>query len=209
MNIQPDVIIFAGVVISAIGGFWAQRQDSFKLKPAIMILVGVLINAAGGLWASHQTAQLNQELMNSITGGDSFCRLIIGNIDSVKNIGQFMILHEGKHPLYDVSVRIVDLDKWDQLKGEVSFATMNISLGNLIPSSAQMLHQAALGNGDTRRFTIQFSARNRFFSQALRLKKIHGKWVCATEVRDMREDKVIYEKIDDEFPRTAEGNVEW
>ena len=215
MNIQPSVIIFAGVVISAIGGFWAyQRQDSFKLKPAIMILIGVVINATGGLWASQQTAQLNQELMNSISGGDSFCYLTVGNIDSVKNIGQFVILHEGKHPLYDVHVRIVDLDKWDQHKGEMSFATLkqldtSISLGTLIPSSAQMLHRVPLGNDNTRRFNIFFSARNGFFNQSLRFKKIHGKWVRATKVMRGGGDEVIYEKVDDEFPRTAEGNVEW
>ena len=213
MNILPAVIIFAGVVISAIGGFWAyRRQDSFKLKPAIMILIGVVINAAGGLWASHQTAQLNQELVDSIIGGDSFCYLTVGNIDSVKNIGQFVILHEGKNPLYDVHVRIVDLEKFDQIKGKLSFATLkqtdtNISIGNFAPASAQMLHQVTLGNGDTRRFTIQFSARNGFFTQALRLKKIHGKWISATKV--MREGREDYEEVDDEFPRTADGNVEW
>lgn len=77
----------------------------------------------------------------------------------------------------------------------------------LISSSAQVFHPFTLGNGDTRRFNIFFSARNGFFNQALRFKKIQGKWVSATKVK--REEKVIYEEVDDEFPRTAEGNVEW
>ena len=214
MNIQPAVIIFAGVVISAIGGFWAyRRQDSFKLKPAITILIGVVINAVGGLWASHQTAQLNQELVSSIIGGNSFCYLTVGNIDPVKNIGQFVMLHEGKHPLYDVHVRIHDLDKSDQIKGKLSFATLeqtdtNISIGTLPPSTARMLHGITLGDGDTRRFAVQVSARNGSLFQPLRLKKIDGEWVRAIRVTRGR-DEVIYEEIDDKFPRTAEGDVEW
>jgi len=111
-----------------------------------------------------------------------------------------------------VQARIVDLEKFDQLEGKLSFATLkqtdtNISIGNLISSSVWMLHPVTLGNGNTPGFNIFFSARNGFFNQILRLKKIHGKWVHATKV--LREDKVIYEEIDDEFPRTDEGKVEW
>ena len=105
-----------------------------------------------------------------------------------------MVVHQGEHPLYDVHTRIVDLEKLDQLMGNLSFATLkqtdtNISIGNLIPS-AQMLQPFMLGNGNTRRFNIFFPARNGFFTQLLRFKKIHGKWVYATKVE--REDKVIY-----------------
>ena len=224
MSSLPTIIIFAGVVISAIGGFWAyRRQDSFKLKPAIMILVGVVINAVGGLWASQQTAQLNQELVDSIIGGDSFCYLTVGNIDSVKNIGLFVLLHKGKHPLYDVDVTINDLDKFDQIKGKPSLATLdqratNFSIGTLIPSSnalypliyrrKHILDWIALGDDDTRSFNVQVYARNGFFGQALRLKKIDGEWVSATKVT-RGWDKVIYEEIDDKFPRTAGDDVEW
>ena len=222
MNIQPAVIIFAGVVISAIGGFWAyRRQDSFK--PARTILVGAFINAAGGLLASHQTGQVNKEIMNSIIGGDSFCYWTVSNIDSDRNMGLFILLHKGKHPLYDVDITINDLDKPDQIKGNPSLATIdqgatNISIGTLISSEndlypeiyrkKQILGWVALGDGDTRSFNVQIYARNGFFHQVLRLKKIDGEWVSATKVT-RGWDKVIYEEIDDKFPRTAGGDVEW
>ena len=205
MNIQPAVIILVGVVISVvgvvisgIGAFLAsQQQTSSALN---------LLNK------SEEIARLNQELANSVIGGDSFCYLNVANIDSVKNIGIFVVVHRGKDPLYDLNAMIVDLEKKNQIKGKPSLATVrqtstDIPLGTLIPSSVRMLDQITLGNGDTRRFSITFSARNGFFIQVLRLKKIHGKWVHATKV--LRENKVIYEEVDDEFPRTAEGNVEW
>lgn len=194
----PAVIIFIGVLISAFGALWAsQRQASFERNLREK---------------SEEIARLNQELANSVIGGDSFCYLAVLGPDPVTNTGLLMVAHQGKHNLYDVHARIVDLEKLDQLKGNLSFATLNqtdtnISIGNLIPSHGQMFHPVTLGNGNTRSFNIFFSARNGSFTQLLRFKKIHGKWVQATKVE--REDKVIYEKIDDEFPRTAEGNVEW
>ena len=200
MNIQPAVIIFVGVAISVLGflisGFGALRASQQQDNSVLNLLT-----------KSEEIARLHQELANSVIGGDSFCYLVISNIDSVKNIGIFVVLHRGKHPLYDVHARIVDSEKFST----VEQTNTDIPLGTLIPSSARtsarMLDRITLGNGDTRSFNIDFSARNGFFFQVLRLKKIHGKWVHATKV--LRKDKVIYEKVDDEFPRTAEGNVEW
>lgn len=223
MSNLPALITFFGAVISALGGFWA----STKPKPArVIVIVGLVISALGAYWASKQQdsfnlnllnkseeiARLNQEVANSVSGGDSFCYLVVSTIDPVTNTGRLVVVHQGEHSLYDVHVRIVDLEKLDQIKGNLSFATLNqtdtnISIGNLISSFAQMLQPFTLGNSDTRRFNIFFSARNGFFNQALRFKKIDGKWVYATKVE--REDKVIYEKVNDEFPRNAEGNVEW
>ena len=220
MNYLPGALIAVGAVISAIGGFWAyQQQTNFKFKPAFIIFVGVIINVIGGSWAYQQQASTELKLANSITGGDSFCFLMVRNISPSSNTGRIMVSHLGEYNLYDVRARIVDLEKseqlreeLDQLKVQPTFDTIrqadtNISIGNLISSSVLVLHPFTLGNGDTRRFNIFFSARNGFFNQVLRFKKVHGKWVYALKVS--REEKVLYEEVDDEFPRTAEGNVEW
>ncbi|MDE2807174.1 MAG: hypothetical protein OXN90_02035 [Gemmatimonadota bacterium] len=213
MNVLPAVVTFVGAVICAFGGLWAyQQQPGFKRNLAVITFVGAVISASGGFWAYQQQASSELKLANLVIGGDSFCYLRIYNPDQVTNTGRLMVHHQGEYNLYDVYARIVDLEKLDKLKGNLSFDTLrqadtNISIGNLISSSAQVLHPFTLGNGDTRRFNIFFSARNGFFNQVLRFKKIQGKWVSATKV--MREEKVLYEKVDDEFPRTAEGNVEW
>ena len=207
------VITFVGAVISASGGFWAyQQQPGFKRNLAVITFVGAVISASGGFWAYQQQPGSELKLLNLMIGGDSFCYLMVSNPDPVTNIGRIVVQHPGEYNLYDVHARIVDLEKFDKLKGKLSFATFrqadtNISIGNLISSSAQVLNPFTLGNGDTRSFNIFFSARNGFFNQVLRLKKIDGEWVSATKV--LREEKVIYEEVDDEFPRTAEGNVEW
>ena len=191
MNIQPAVIILVGVVIS---------------------VIGVVISGIGAFRASQQQASSELKLANLMSGGDSFCSWMVSNPDPVTNTGHSVVRHHGENNLYDVYARIVDLDKLDKLKGSLSLATeresdTNISIGNILSSSVLVLRPFTLGNVDTRRFNIRFSARNGSFNQALRFKKIDGEWVSATMVQ--REDKVIYEEVDDEFPRTAEGNVEW
>ena len=225
----PAVMTFVGVLISAIGVFWSsQQQASFERK---MIFVGILISAIGVFWSSQQQAsfernlrekneeiaRLNRELANSVIGGNSFCYLEILSLDSVTNVGILTVKHQGEYHLYDVHARIADLEKIDQLKGnlpkgKLSLATLNqihthISIGNLIPSHGSVLQQVSLGNGNTRAFNISFSARNGSFTQLLRFKKVNGKWVRATKVE--RENEVLYEEVDDEFPRTAEGSIKW
>ena len=188
MNIQPAVIILVGVVIS---------------------VVGVVISGIGGFLAAQQQASSELKLANSLIGGDSFCYFGISPVNPKTNTVQLYLLHPGEHNLYDVHATIVDVDKLHQLfeaKLSLNKADTNISIGNLIPS-ARELFPLSLGNGNTRSFNVRFSARNGFFKQLLWFKKIHGEWVYATQVT--RGSKVLYEQADEEFPRTAMGNVEW
>ena len=195
MNIQPAVIIFIGVVISAIGALLAAQQQSSSARK--------LLNK------SEEIARLNQELENSMIGGDSFCYLGISPINPKTNTGWFYVIHQGKYNLYDVHAKIVDVEKLHQLfkeKLSLDQADTNIPIGNLIPSFAQKF-PLTLGNGNTRSFNVLFTALNGSFRQLLWFEKIHGEWLYATKVE--RGSKVLYEHADKEFPRTAEGNVKW
>ena len=203
MNIQPAVIIFVGVAISVVGflisGIGALRASQQQANSVLNLLT-----------KSEEIARLNQELANSVIGGDSFCFFGISTINPVTNTVKLYVIHSGEHNLYGVRARIVDVEKLDQLfKGKLPLdqAETNISIGDLIPSFAQSFSPFTLGNGNTRSFNVIFTARNGFFRQLLWFKKIHGEWLYATKVE--RGNKVLFEQIDKEFPRTAMGNVEW
>lgn len=121
------------------------------------------------------------------------------------------MFHEGKHPLYDIIARIVDLQKASQLKGQFSLDTMKytdatVQIGNLIPRAGSVLQTFQLGDVMQRDFNIFFSARNGMFEELLRLRKIDGHWRRALRVR--RNEKTVFEKIDKEFPRNNKGEVE-
>ena len=217
MNVLPSLVTFVGAVICAFGALSAsaylQQWPGFKRNQAVITFVGAVFCAFGGLLAYQQQAASEQKLANLMTGGDSFCSWMVSKPDPVTNTGLGVVRHHGDHPLYDVYIRIVDLEKLAKLKGDDRSLTTNrvsdtiISFDNIRPSVVLLLEPFMLGNGDTRRFGIRVSARNGSFIQVLQFKKIDGEWVSATLVE--RENKVIYEEVDDKFPRTAEGNVDW
>ena len=202
MNIQPAVIVLVGVVISVVGvvisGIGAFRASQQQTSSALNLLN-----------KSEEIARLNQELANSMSGGDSYCYLGISPINPKTNTGWFYVIPQGEYNLYDVHARIADVEKLHQLAEDrlpLDQADTNISIGNLIPSFAQKF-PFTLGNGNTRSFNVLFTARNGFFKQLLWFEKVHGEWLYATKVT--RGSEVLYEHVDKEFPRTAEGNVEW
>ena len=92
---QPSALIFLGVILSAIGAFLASLQSG-KFEHDLRV-------------KSDEIAKLNKEIVNQTIGGDSFCYLSVGSIDNQENIGILVVVHQGKHPLYDVNARIVDL----------------------------------------------------------------------------------------------------
>ena len=112
--------------------------------PAIVIFIGVLITAAGALWAAmQQTAseqtlrqkneeivELNRKISHSITGGDSYCYFLIGRPGKNLNIADLMLRKKGEYPVYDISVRIDDVEKMlalgkeKQESGELPYDSM-------------------------------------------------------------------------------------
>lgn len=201
--------------------------------PAVLIFVGVLISAAGALWASKQQAaserrigqkneeiaKLSKQIAHSVTGGDSFCYLAFSLPDKGGTKAILAVVHKGNFPLYDVSVRIVDLDKFDiHVKGKQKPTLDNIqkteqviNIGNLSPSHAATLHPWMLPKSGEARYNIFISARNGFVTELVRLKRINGKWASAyrVEAGPGREPGILYEKIDTDFPRNDDGKVNW
>lgn len=161
---------------------------------------------------NNELSDLNKEIVKSVIGGDSFCYLVIGSINSETNAGLLTVVHQGEHPIYDVNARMVDLQEFKKLDGKLnsynfSQADTNIQIGNMIKNTASTFRPFNLGTSARRDFNIFFSARNGLFTQLLRMRKVDGKWLYATKVQ--KQDKVIFEKIDDKFPRNDIGEIEW
>jgi hypothetical protein len=201
--------------------------------PAIVIFIGVLISAAGALWASMQQtaseqtlrlknkeiAELNRSIAHSITGGDSFCYLAFSLPDNEQSQSLITAVHKGEYPLYDVNIRIVDLDKFDaHVKGrenptleDFRKADTNLSVGNLAPNQAAMIGRWPLPQSEEIRYNIFITARNGFVTELVRIKRIDDKWVSAYKVTSdsNRKDTLLYEKIDPDFPRDEAGEINW
>jgi hypothetical protein len=145
------------------------------------------------------------DLVSHLTGGDSFCYLMIGNLFKSSNVGIFTVVHCGNHVIYDVKARICDLNVpvTAQMSGN---SEIHRTFGNLTPGHAISQGSWNLGDGENKNYNIFWNARNGGFVQLLRFRKINDQWYFATKVQ---RDKVIFEKIQEEYPRNQQGTVDW
>ena len=203
----PALVVFAAAVASA--------TNAFVGGPEAVYFVAAVVAAAGAVWMAIQGAQSERELRAAVTGGDSWCYLVLGGLSGGGNSALFTAVHQGDCPLYDVSARIVDLDKFDLIKDNLSLealaqAQTNLNLGNLSPKQATLLVTLEIPEKGVR-WNIFFSARNGSFDEKLRLVRVEGRWVSAMRVmrRDGGKQVVLVEQVDPQFPRDSKGAVEW
>jgi hypothetical protein len=160
-----------------------------------------------------QVVNLAIDSINATTGGDSYCYFLTGGN------GLLALVTEGKFPLYDVSVRAVDLDKFDAIlnaqraqnqpafQNQLSLADTNAIIGNRIGQTATFNDLPVLISNRDLRFNIFFMARNGPWIQLFRKKQVGGKWTYAFKVT--RGKKVLKERVDPDFPKNAKGEIDW
>lgn len=150
-----------------------------------------------------------REITHYTTGGDSFC-YFGASING--NIANLAVVHEGKYPLYNVEARIVDLSKFDaaMTSGNPFAADTNIRIGDIAQNQAMFAHSMDLGTGDFHDFNIFFTARNGFFNQLLRFRRVGGNWISATSVTSMAlsalDKNPVLQRVPEGYPVDADGN---
>lgn len=189
--------------------------------PPGLILIGVILSAVGALWSSGQRAgfernlrikseeisNLNKEIVNNVTGGDSFCYIFI---DSV-NAGIIGVVHKGRYPLYDLDIRIADVQEIDMMKGSLranySKVYKTIHIATLVKDSGVSFELPISLYGNKRDFNIFITSRNGFSVQLLRYRFINNKWFWATKVE--KDGKILFEQNDDGYPRNKDREIDW
>ena len=206
----PMILVLVGGLLAATGAFMATlKQNQEKLASATE-----RAKFESDLRAkSEEIAELNKKIAASVTGGSSFCyALPFGD-----RAGKFIVTNDGDFPLYDVSVRIVDLDEFEKMiQGAYSIEDLTrntLQIGNLAPRSA-----SAFGplpgdwDRDYIRLNLFFSARNGFVTQELRLRRVDGTRRRASRVKRSLPDgstELVHTHVDDEFPRESDGSIAW
>ena len=195
--------------------------------PTILIFIGALLAAIGAVWSNidqtkyneklneknEEIARLSKEIVHSVTGGDTICYIM--PISNQPDFGTLVSV--GNYPLYDLTARFTDLEEFEKNPEKtITYDSLlrgdNIlNLNELPPKSAKPLGSIFKLHGDTRRWNIFFSARNGFFTELLRMKKVDGKWISAVQITKLEgtENKVVFEKIPEDFPRNPDGTVDW
>jgi hypothetical protein len=127
--------------------------------PAMMIFAGAVLVALGGLWAAHRQTNFNATLrekndeiialqsqqISALTGGDSYPFVT----PTFKGDGKvtMLLLNQGKYPLYDVQVTILDGDLIEQKIKKSDNVSRDIGA---IYNQSQLQARAGLFTDETR-----------------------------------------------------------
>lgn len=142
------------------------------------------------------------------TGGDSFCEVIPTPVNPLVP-NSFAIMHHGEFPLYDLTIRIVDLRRRDSI-GSTADDENIYKFDTLIPDHLMTIGlKSPIDRMDEleRRFNIHVSARNGSSVQMLQMKYVNGFLRTASNVE--KAGKVIFEDIAIDYPRDDKGEVDW
>jgi len=127
------------------------------------------------------------------------------------------LVHQGEYPLYDLTVRILDMATFDNVvRQNNSYSDklreeVQLRLSNIAPNQSSMLKTVQLGT-DPLKWNLFFNARNGFFTELLRVRRVGNEWKTALKVirsRSPSNVQVLLEKIDSGYPLSKDGQVEW
>lgn len=140
-------------------------------------------------------------IVGHTTGGDSYGYISIYNGFSKDNdIKGAVFISRGEYPLYNISIRIVDLSRpigtWDlcDIIPEVKSNTASI-----------IDYIFDLKDKTIAEYNIFISTRNSHITELLRLCKVNGVWKQAIRVIS-ESGEILYEEIDQKFPK---DNLKW
>ncbi len=253
--LDPTIIVVAiGGILTSFFGFIAGVSKTEKTPKWIAwgSFIAGLIVLCGGILSGYQNEQseetlqqktekiaeisekntnlaiknseLNEKIASSITGGDTYCYLLMNA--SKSNRIDLILLTEGEYPLYDVEVRIHDLDKrvenlnnWREA-GKPSDLSLSdfyslvnksakiIRIGNIGKSQGYPLGTLTLPkNADKARYEIEIMARNGRVLQLVQYRRIDKKWIQAEKV--YFRNKIVKKHIDPNFPKDDESKPFW
>lgn len=128
----------------------------------------------------------------------------------------------GQYPLFDVSVRIADLEKMNALHEQMKNMTMDammqasklLNVGNMTPNTAITRNDVRWDlptEVERMAYNIFINARNGNFVQTYNFRRVNGHWKRAYRVfrQAAGEQKPLYEWANDDYPRNDKGEIEW
>jgi hypothetical protein len=144
--------------------------------------------------------------LNVMTGGNSYCYFTF-NLDGLPKVAQ-----RGKYTLYDLHANFLDA-KQSFIVGTEWLVGSPLTLGEVSVGGGRIISNlekpSDLNSKDQLNLRIFFGARNGFWREEYRGRYVDGKWTEAIKVLKGKGEIVIFEKIDKQFPRGANGEVAW
>lgn len=198
--LTPVTLGIAAAIIVAIVNVMAVDRRPAKYVIALGAAVAVL---AGG-WQTWEQSK-------SESGADSYCYLLPNsNIPPMHSKGvDWLLMHEGKYPLYEVRMTVMDLGEPMQPGQAKEIPEPTFPLGRLNPGVA-----LPMGNGwapsagaTAYDINVMFQARNGSWNEMIRFRPKDGGWSAAIRVE--RGDKVLVERGAELLEVDTNGHRRW
>jgi hypothetical protein len=216
-----------------------KSQEEITMKPeaivaigGIVALIGGLITVYGGYKTSQQQTEDTRKLheaqtegFRQVTGGDSFCYLKI--LPSNATDSDLVILHDGRYPVSDVSLRFVDSD---QLAGpgppglspmeRILKAQINIPVGTIPVKGFRLVGRIQIPAGlKEKSYLASFTARNGSWDESIVLRRTPaGDWRVALKVNENpgqvkfadldKPTKLLFHNVDPDFPVKSDHEIQ-
>jgi hypothetical protein len=203
----PTVLVFLGAVLAAVGVF----LESTELRRLNQELAN----------KSAEISELNQKIASFVTGGRSFCYVVMRYDGGDPDHLYLSLMHTGDFAVFDVTVQLVDVDQRLALASsrpghdvEAMMTAMEaIPIGTVPPGEIEnIFRKLNVAGRDSRRFSVMIQARNGWVEQKLALRKVGQEWksaISAIPKFSSGEETGKVEIIDKAFPRTSSGEVAW
>lgn len=202
-------LAIAGAGIAAIGTYYAS---------SIITLVGALVAAFSAGWLSVTQNELSErlelanqalrekaeEIASLVTGGDGFAYIRVE-----PNLMLGFLINDTKYPLYNINLSLISLPLKLLHNGDIFSNRVQTHVSDIGPNCGNLIPTMRFPKSDQMDFNIQFSARNGFWSQLLRIREVDGELRHAIRVVRIGPGNTIYEKVDAGFPCNDRGEVDW
>jgi hypothetical protein len=169
--------------------------------------------------------ELVQDSLSWTTGGDNFCYFQFPIPNPKSNTIDLVLMTYGKHPVYDVQVKIADVEgriaalERETQKGTLpvesvvdamqlmSLGSKVIPVGTMAPQILVPIGKLNLPDADKQSFQMDIWARNGHAVQLLTYRRVNDVWKGA--MRTYKRDNTVKEDIEPGFPRNEKGEVKW
>jgi hypothetical protein len=146
---------------------------------------------------SNEVLRLTKDLNDYGFGKGSYCYFDLGRKGPTPNSYRFLLYSSGINPMDDVVARIVDIYDLDS-----NFFGTTLKLGRIYPKDNRLMFFDNVYRPirqDSIWLNIFFQTQGREFVEELKEIRSNGKWLVSLIITE--EGKVIFKKIDKEFPK--------
>ncbi|MRS04892.1 hypothetical protein EG832_17005 [bacterium] len=174
---------------------------------------------------NSRITELVQESLSWTTGGENFCYFQFPHPNPKSNTIDLVLRTSGKHPVYDVSIKITDnealnaalyskeregmppLESQIDIMNLLASGSKIINLGTMAPQIVYPISKIKLPDTDKQSYQINIWARNGHAVQLLSYRRVNGIWKGA--MRTYKRDNTYKEDIEPGFPQNEKGEAIW